>query len=180
MDLKINQQMAALSRINLIILILIFSLTVDGQDLKRCIQLKQDVCKKQYTYGDTLKFSFVNIAGDTLNYDLEVMVYVRHTKSWEFSPFYTKYFNYELTYDKMQQMFSTTLPVTSNPNYMQDSKQLSPKEIAINHFVVKDSAKSKALIRFRVNANYGIMDDCKLVYSKPFYFVRIKGDDTGR
>ena len=159
------------------ILLFVFTMNTAGQKPKECLRIQDNTAKKKFVTGDTIHFSLENLGQDTLLYDLEVMMYSPSLKEWIYSPFYTRYFNYELTYIKMCELFTTKLPVTFSQNYTSKSKVLLPTKIRMIEYIVKEDIGSKSLIRFRINASYGILDECKIVNSKSFYFVRIEGDD---
>ena len=169
MDLKINQHMAVLIKINkqfITILVILSCLSVKSQD-KVCISLAENVCKKNFVIGDTIKFAVENILNDTIHYHLEVMMH--DGNEWIYSPYYTKYFNCELSYLKMVKMFSSKLPITFSQDYKNQSKILLHHQIAKFYFVVEKQEKYKRLIKFRVNA----LEGCKFIYSNSFYFAQI-------
>jgi len=165
---KINQLMAVLINKHFITTLLILScLSVKAQD-KVCIRLAENVYKKNFVTGDTIKFTVESIIKDTIHYHLEVLMH--DGKEWIYSPYYTRYFNFELPYSKMVKMFSSKLPIIFSQDYKQQSKILLYHEIAKFYFVVEKQEKYRRLIRFRIHA----LEECSFIYSNSFYFARIK------
>jgi hypothetical protein len=171
---KINPLMAVQKDKLFFILFFMFILIGDAYTQNnRCVELSKNICHKRIMKGDTIAFAVVNKLQINLEYHLEVMMYVEKWKKWEYSPYYTRYYNYKLTYSKLQQMFSSKLPVTFSQNYTEQSRILAPAENSKLSFVAKSNYDKNVLIKFRITG----VNECKAVYTNPFYFVRIEGDE---
>ena len=102
---------------------------------------------------------------------MDVMMF--RNNQWSYSPYYTRYFNHDMSYAKMQNIFKSKLPIVFTKDYYHPTSILQPNEVGSIFFKVERMEPSKRLIKFRLHIING-KDKCDLIYSSPFYFVKIK------
>lgn len=164
--------MAQLIRINFISLVSILCFTAECQIKNvRCIEIVSDIEKQNFNRGDTIKIAIVNSSGRLIQYQMEVMMYYR--QDWIYSPYYTRYFNRDLTYEQLMKSFNSKLPNVFSQDYKHSAMSLKPDEANTIKFPIEQSSFSDNLVRFRFRVITG-SDDCKMIYSKAFYFKKLE------
>lgn len=103
---------------------------------------------------------------------MDVMMYYQN--DWIYSPYFTRYFNHDLTYKELIKAFNSEYPIVFSNEYKHTATFLGSKKTFEIYFLTDAGDNfSNNLIRFRftiVNRS----DDCKTIYSSPFYFKKTK------
>lgn len=159
-------------QIKIIFLFLLIASLQSSEQITDCslINVIKDVSKKNFSSHEEIQISFKNVSSNLIEYQLDVFMY--NGKNWEYSPYYTRYFNHDLSEAEMKKLSKSKLPVVFSDTYYHPASHLKANEVAKISFKVKDRMVLKKLIRFRLHLLNG-RDKCDIIFFKPFYFVNI-------
>lgn len=165
--------MEALIKIKIIcFIVLTLGFSSIGQQ-KNCSPLRilVNIEHETFSMNDTIKIVLQNTSDSSIQYHMDVMMCQKG--SWSYSPYYTRYFNHDLSYTQLRNILNSKLPITFPPNYKHPASTINPSESKSLSFIIDEGESQKELIRFRFNVING-KEGCKMTYSNAFYFRKIK------
>lgn len=164
--------MAQLTRISLISFLSMLCLTAECQIKKvQCLKIVSDIEKQNFNKGDTIKIVIANSSGRLLQYEMDIMMC--YQQDWIYSPYYTRYFNRDLTYEQLIKIFNSQLPNVFSQDYKHNARWLKPDDADTVKFLVGQDSFSSNLVRFRFRIISG-REGCEMIYSKAFYFQKLE------
>lgn len=175
MGLKINQLMDEQIKNKLLysLISIFFLIKISCAQSSKCdnIKILNDLSANEYKSGDTLQIAFKNLSSKQFEYSLEVLMSINN--EWYYSDYYTRYFNHQISYDKLQSILSSKLPYVAPKNYTIPTYDLDSNKTAYVSFIVDDNHTYKKLIRFRLHI-FNNDENCSLILFQPFSFFKIK------